>query len=160
MTRTKPLSRLTLAISLALGANLLLANVDAFAHQRPAVANKAARGDHTRQTVRQRTENGHTRSDTWTNAQGKTVTRDAEVVRDKEAGTRTRDVVTTLPDGRTRTVNDVTQRTENGFTRDTTITNPNGSTLQRDVTVTVDKETKTVTKDVSVDRTPPPAPAP
>lgn len=212
MTRKILGSRITLAATLAVGSALFLANVDATARERgPGVNRTPPRGDFTRHTERQRTENGRKRSDTWTNAngrqvsrdatvvndrdagtrtrdvlwtgpngqtatrqdvttktengytrdstftnpQGKTTTREAEVVRDREAGTRTRDVTTTLPDGRTRTLNDVTQRTENGYTRDTTITNPNGGTVQRDVTATYDPATKTWTKDVSVDRTPP-----
>ena len=215
MTRSTITSRLTLAVSLAVGSALLLASVDATARERPAGAQRPAQhGDFTRQTQRQRTENGRTRSDTWTNSQGKTasrdvtvvndkeagvrtrdvtmtgpngntatrhdvttktengytrdstftnpqgktITREATVVNDKEAGTRSRDVEMTLPDGRTRSISDVTQRTEDGYTRSTTITNPNGGTLQRDVVATRDPETGEITKEVTVDRTPPAAP--
>lgn len=111
-----------------------------------------------RHDVTTKTENGYTRQSTFTNPQGKTITREAEVVRDAATGTRTRDVTTTLPDGRTRTISDITQKTDTGYTRDTTITNPNGGTVQRDVTATWDPVTKTWTKDVSVDRTPPAKP--
>ena len=39
-------------------------------------------------------------------AAGKTITRDASVVNDKDAGTRTREATTTLPDARTTLPND------------------------------------------------------
>ena len=161
MNRIAPRSRLALAVTLAFGSALLLANVEAGAAERRAGGQRSMqRDDLTRQTVRQRTDTGRTRSDTWTNAQGKTVTREATVARDREAGIRSRDVVTTLPDGRNRTVSDVTTKTDGGFTRSTSVVNPNGGTLQRDVTATFDAAAKTMTKTVTVDRTPPAAPAP
>lgn len=152
--------RIAAAVLLTLG--LGVASVAAEARdrgqnmQRP--SRPAPRGDYSHQVQRQRTDNGHVRNDTWTNASGKSATRAATVVNDKEAGTRTRDVVMTLPDGRTRTMNDVTTRTGNGYTRDTSITNPNGSTLQRDVDASWDPATQTWTRDVNVDRTPAPKP--
>lgn len=59
--------------------------------------------------------------------------------------------------GKTRTVKDVTTRTDTGYNRETVVANPNGSTLTRDVTSSYDPATKTRTKEVTVDRTPPPA---
>jgi hypothetical protein len=114
----------------------------------------------TRQNVTQRTDNGYTRDSIATGPNGKTATRNATVARDKEAGTLSRDVVATGPNGGTRTLDDNVQRTEDGFTRSTIVTNPNGSSATRDVTASYDAATKTVTKDVSVDRTPAPQPAP
>jgi hypothetical protein len=114
----------------------------------------------TRQDVTQRTENGYTRDSVVTGPNGKTATRNATVARDKEAGTVSRDVVTTGPNGGTRTIDDDVQRTDDGFTRSTVVTNPNGSSATRDVTATVDPTTKTVSKDVSVDRTPAPSSKP
>jgi hypothetical protein len=114
----------------------------------------------TRDDVTQRTSDGYTRDSTFTGPNGKTATRDATVVRDKDAGTVSRDVVETGPNGKTRTIDDNVQRTDDGYTRETVRTNPNGSTLTRDVTATYDKDTKTLSKDVSVDReraTPPEA---
>ncbi len=86
-------------------------------------------GDYTRHTERQRTENGHTRTDTWTNDRG-TATRSTEVVNDRANQTRTRSVDST---------------------------GPKGGTQSRDVLTTRDPATGTWTKDVTVDRTPPPA---
>ena len=101
---------------------------------------------HTRTTERQRTENGHTRTDTWTGANGRTATRDAVVTNDREAGTRTRNVDYTGPNGGTTSVDSVRTRTEDGFASSTTITNPQGETATRDLTVSRDKEAGTVTR--------------
>jgi hypothetical protein len=113
----------------------------------------------TREDVTQRTSDGYTRDSTFTGPNGKTATRDATVVRDKDAGTVSRDVVETGPNGKTRTIDDDVQRTADGYTRDTVRTNPNGSTVTRDVTATYDKDTKTFSKDVSVDHERPTPPA-
>jgi hypothetical protein len=145
-------------------------------------ANKAPRGDYARHTEWQRTDNGYTRRDTWrgengrtasrsdvttrtdsgytrdstfTGPNGQTATRSANVVSDREAGTRTREAVTTLPDGRARSMTDSTARTADGYTRQTSITNPNGGTAQRDVQASYDPEAKTWSRAVSVDRNPP-----
>ena len=149
--------RLALAVGLA-GITLALAAGPADAagrgqnggarHAQGAGAQHAPRGDYTRHTERTRMENGHTRHDEITNGAGKTATRDATVVRDTEAGTVSRDVVTTGPNGGTRTVDGNVQRTEDGFTRSTVVTNPNGNTTTRNATVARDKEAGTVSRDV------------
>jgi len=105
--------------------------------------------DGSRHTEVQRTENGHTSHSTWTGENGKTATRDANVVNDREAGTRTRGVTSTGPEGKTRTVNDVTTRTEDGHTRNTTYTDAEGRTATRDAVVTRNSETGTRTKDAT-----------
>jgi len=104
---------------------------------------------HTRTTERQRTENGHTRTDTVTRADGATATRSAVVSNDKEAGTRTRNVDYTGFDGKQRSVDSVGTKTEDGFTRSTTATNAQGETATRDLTVSRDKETGTTTREAS-----------
>lgn len=143
-------SRISLAATLAVGSALLLANVDAMARDRAAGANRThARGDFTRHTERQRTENGRTRSDTWTNGKGKQVSRDATVVNDREAGTRTRDVLWTGPNGQTATRQDVTTKTDDGYTRDSTFTNPQGRTITREAEVVRDEAAGTRTRDVT-----------
>jgi hypothetical protein len=85
----------------------------------------------TRHTEVQRTGTGHTRHSTYTGPDGKTATRDASVVRDPEAGTRTRDVTWTGPEGGIATRRTETQKTEDGFQRSTTATRPDGSTTTR-----------------------------
>ncbi len=118
--------------------------------QRPQVPHaRAPHGDWRRHTEVQRTENGRTSNSTWTGKDGKTATRDATVVNDREAGTRTRDVTYTGPEGKTRTVNDVTQKTEDGHTRDTTVTNAQGETATRNAVVVKDPESGTSTRDVT-----------
>jgi hypothetical protein len=104
---------------------------------------------HTRTTERQRTENGHTRTDTWTGANGNTATREAVVTNDKDAGTRTRNVDYTGPNGHTASVDSVRTKTDDGFTHSTTITNGQGETATRDLTVSRDKDAGTVTRETN-----------
>lgn len=127
---------------------LALAN-PADARERPGRGAAAPRGDFTHRVERQRTDTGHTRSDTWTNANGRTATRDATVVNDRDAGTRTRDVEWTGPNGRTAERHDLTTRTDNGYTRESTFTGPAGQTTTRDATVVHDREAGTRTRDVT-----------
>ncbi len=107
-------------------------------------------GTRTVNDVATRTEDGHTRYTVFTDAQGRTATREAVVVNDGD-GTRTRDVTYTGRNGGVSTVNDVTQRTEDGYTRSTTVTGPNGNVGAREVTVNCDKAAGKCTKDVTVD---------
>jgi hypothetical protein len=115
-------------------------------------ASQRPSGSYSHQSQVQRTATGHTRSDTWTAAQGRIATRNATVVNDKAAGTRTRDVQRQGPEGQTATRHDETQRTEGGYTRSSTATNAQGQTTTRNATATYDPATKTWTKDVSVNR--------
>ena len=119
---TKP----TRPLLLMLASSVLLAQYGVAAEARDARAQHASQrghADYTRQTQVQRTGTGHTRSDTWTNAQGKTASRNATVVNDKGSGTRTRDVRWQGPQGQQATRHDFTQRTDDGYTRSTTATN-------------------------------------
>jgi hypothetical protein len=104
---------------------------------------------HSRSVERQRTENGHTRTDTRTGPNGRTATRDAVVTNDREAGTRTRNVDYTGPNGKTRSVDSVTTRTDDGLERSTTVTNADGKSATRDLDVSRNKETGTVTREAS-----------
>jgi len=107
-------------------------------------------GQWTRHTEGQRTATGRQSHSTFTNHNGKQATRDVNVERNAEAGTRTRTVVDTGPNGGQRSLNDVTQRTDNGYTREQTVTRANGSTASRHVVVTKDAATGVLTKDVTV----------
>jgi hypothetical protein len=113
-------------------------------------------GNYTRHTEVQRTENGHTRTDAWTGERG-TTTRQAEVVNDRANQTRTRNVQWTGPQGQQRTRTDVTQRTESGYTRQSTSTGPQGGATSRNVVATRDAANGTWTRDVTVEHTPPPS---
>jgi len=117
-------------------------------HQRGAHAQRATQ-PHTRTTERQLTDTGHTRTDTWTGADGRTATRDAVVTNDREAGTRTRNVDYSGPNGNTASVDSVRTRTDDGFTRSTTVTNGQGETATRDLSVARDKEAGTVTREAN-----------
>ena len=56
-------------------------------------------GSYSHQTQVQRTANGHTRSDTWTNAEGQTTTRNATGTYDPSTKTWTKDVSVNRGDG-------------------------------------------------------------
>lgn len=87
----------------------------------------------------QRTETGHTASRTLTNAEGQTATRNTTVSNDREAGVRTRESEFTTFDGRSGSSSTTTTRTDNGFTRETRATLPNGATVERSVTKECDR---------------------
>lgn len=114
-------------------------------HQRGAQAPRVTQ-PHTRTTERQRTDTGHTRTDTVTRADGASATRNAVVTKDQEAGTRTRNVDYTGFDNKTRSVDSVATKTDDGFTRNTTATNAQGETATRDLTVSHDREAGTTTR--------------
>jgi hypothetical protein len=100
----------------------------------------------------QRTEDGWTSTRTLTNADGQTATRNTSVSIDKEAGTRTRESELTTFDGRSASSTTVTTRTDNGFTRETSGTGPNGQTFERTVTKECDKAAGKCTTTVTNDR--------
>lgn len=140
---TRTISKLTAATALAA---LLAANAMADGRRGGA---QAQRPDGSQHTETQRTENGHTRNSTWTGEDGRKATRDANVVNDRAAGTRTRDITYTGPEGKTRTVNDVTTRTDDGHMRSTKYTDAEGRTATRDAVVTRDAENRTRARDVT-----------
>ena len=147
---------------------------------RGAQAPRAAQ-PHTRTTERQRTDTGHTRTDTWTGANGRTASRDAvrtktddgftrnttatnaqgqaaerdlTVSRNPETGTVTRETNYSTFDGRQGSKSDVIQRTEDGFTRDTARTTPTGETHTRSVDVSCEKNARKCVKQVEVGQQP------
>lgn len=111
------------------------------AHHKPPV---------TRHVDQVRTENGFERDMTKTNAKGQTATRHTSVINDKETKTRTRTVTGTNYNGGEYSGQRVTQKTEDGYTRDATFTNSQGKTTTRSVDAVVDKDAGTVTKNISV----------
>jgi hypothetical protein len=139
------MGRTVLASGLAIVIAATLAAVPAAAAERGA---HAPRGDATRHTEHARTEHGRTRHYEWTGSRGQSASRDATVVNDRGAGTHTRDVAATGPNGRQATRHDVVQRTADGHTRDSTVTLPDGRTATRDATVVNDRDAGTRTRDV------------
>lgn len=101
-----------------------------------------------KETKVERTDTGYQRSTEMTDRQGRHYRRDATVTRDREAGTASRDVVWTGPNGKTATRRDDVTRTDDGHTRNSTFTGPKGNTATRDATVTRDKEAGTRNRDV------------
>lgn len=155
----KFLSRPAIAVAAsALGLVLSLpveASPRAGSGARPAAAQPRAqhahgvpRGNYERETVRTRTETGHTRNTTVTNGQGQTATRDISVARDPASGTLTRSMDSTGFGGQSRSADTVITRTGDGYTSNTQFTGPNGSS-SRDVVVARDREAGTSTRDVA-----------
>ncbi|MCX7065800.1 MAG: hypothetical protein NT024_14825, partial [Proteobacteria bacterium] len=101
-------------------------------------------------------DDGHTRSTVLTDAQGRTATREATVVKDADAGTRERDVTYTGRDGSVRTVDDDLTRTDDGYQRSTVVTGPNGAETTRHVDAVHDADVHSTVKTVTVDRIPAP----
>ena len=91
---------------------------------------------------------------TW--ALGNAATREADESVDPASGTKTRDVTYTGRDGQVRTSDTTTQRTEDGRTSTTVITDAQGRTTTREAEVTHDADTHTVTNTVTVDHAPAP----
>ena len=116
-----------------------------------AAQGRRAGGDWTRTTETRRTDTGRTRSDRWEGADGRTASRDVAVSRDREARTRTRESSWTRPNGDGGNATTVTTKTDDGFSRDTTVTNARGETATRNVDVSRDRDAGTSTR--SVDRT-------
>jgi hypothetical protein len=102
-----------------------------------------------RVTTVQRTPNGRTSHSTVTRGDGKVATRDAVVVNDRAAGTRSVDATTTGFNGRTTTYSSDAQRTATGYTRDVSRTLPDGQVNQRSIDVTCDKAAQSCTKVVT-----------
>ncbi len=98
-----------------------------------------------------RTDKGFDRNSTWTNDEGQSVSRDAQVAIDREAGVIQRDVTVTDEDGVRRTVADEGRRTEDGRARTTTFTDADGNTVTREADVYWDPETETWIREVEVD---------
>jgi hypothetical protein len=105
-----------------------------------------AQRSRTPRTERQRTENGHSQTDTWTGANGKSATRYAVVTDNEDAGTRTRNVDCTGPNGKIASVDSVGAKTADGFTRSTAATDTQDETATRDLTVSRDKESGTIAR--------------
>ena len=74
--------------------------------------------------------------------------------RDKNSDTVTREANYTTFDGRAGAKSDVTQRTEDGFSRDTTRTTPDGTTHTRAVDVSCGKDVGKCVKQVEAGKEP------
>src|SRR5262245_5287499 len=132
-----------------LGIVVVLGSANADARPGDRAQRPHPRADWSSHTERQRTDDGHTAHTTWTGSNGKTATRDATVVNDKESQTRTRDVSYTGPNGKQSSVHDVTQKTDNGYTRNSTFTNAQGESATRNAVVTNDRDNGTRTREVT-----------
>jgi hypothetical protein len=104
--------------------------------------------------VSTRTDEGYTRTTTATGAKGQTATRNLDVSRSEDTGTVTREANYSTPDGRSGSMSDVIQRTEDGYSRDTTRTTPDGESHTRSVDVSCEKDAKKCVRQVDVGQQP------
>ena len=131
----------------------MLATSSAYAERKSGSFDKhrmTSKGSFTRHTEQVATDNGFTRNTVTTRPNGDTATRNMTLTRDKEAGTRTREVSGSHFNGVSYSGQSVTQQTEDGFTRDSTYTNAQGKTASRHVDAMVNKEEGVVTRNISV----------
>ena len=129
-----------------------LATSSAFAKHHSGSVDKArqtAQGTFTRHVEQTATENGFNRTTTSTRADGKTATRQESVEYNKETETRTKTLSGTNFNGGSYSGQTVTQKTDTGFTRDSTKTNAQGKTASLHVDATVDKAAGTVSKNIT-----------
>ena len=71
------------------------------------------------------------RQDKWQSQDGRSASRQVDVTHDPASGTRNRAAGMDRSEGRTTTVDTVTQRTGSGYTRDTTANRDDGRTATR-----------------------------
>ncbi len=83
----------------------------------------------TRSDATRRTEDGYTRSSTFTGAEGRQATRDATVSVDRDAGSAGKTVEWVGPEGSTASRNTEVLRTDSGREAVTTVTRPDGSVV-------------------------------
>ncbi len=143
-------SIISVAIGLALVAGSAHAERAAQRHSFTADKTRTtAKGTFTKHTEQSVTDNGFTRDSVRTNPAGQTATRHVGVVNDAESKTHTREMSGTTYNGKSYSGESVTQKTDNGYTRSGDVSGPNGNTASRDVVATVDKENKTLSKEIS-----------
>lgn len=144
-------SLVSLAIALALSAGAAHAERIGIRHSFSVDATRTGpNGTSLRHTAQTATDNGFNRTTSVTGAAGKTATHDVSVVNDATTGTHTRAMSGTTFSGKSYSGESTIQKTDTGFTHDSSFTGVDGKTVSKDVTATVDKENHTVSKDISV----------
>lgn len=110
-------------------------------------------GTKTKHTVQTPTENGFNRVSTVTNGKGETATRETNGVYDPATKTWSKTSNRTNFDGSTASKSSTTTRTDDGYTRESSMTNRKGTTINRTVDASYDKATHSMSKDISVTKT-------
>lgn len=105
---------------------------------------------YSRHTEQVGSANGFSRQSALTTNSGKTASRAVDVSNDAAAQSRTRAVEGTRLNGNSYSGQRVTTRTDDGYTRNGTYTNAAGESASRNVDVSVDAESQTLTKNKSV----------
>ncbi len=103
-----------------------------------------------RESTKTKTDNGFVHTLNKTNDQGATASRRTEVARDKDAGTRTRTTSGSTFEGKTYNGENVSRKTDTGYTSQGHFTNSEGKVVDRSVDATINKDANTVTKQISV----------
>lgn len=128
---------------------VLMMSSDAAAFQR-SVARTGAHGKTATKTINAtRTENGYSRDVQATGPQGNQATRSAQGQWDAGSTTWSRQATSTGPKGNTVTGSTTTMRTSDGYTRNTAVTGPQGTSASRSVQGQWDPVTKTWSKSVT-----------
>jgi hypothetical protein len=99
-----------------------------------------------------RTDTGYTRETTHTGPNGGVTTRSATGSYDPATKSWSKDVTRTNPSGSAATTHVEGQRTDDGYTRTTTHTGPQGGVTTRSATGSYDPATKTWTQDAATTR--------
>ena len=103
-----------------------------------------------RHTEQVATENGFRRQSTMTTGEGKSASRSVEGNYDPQTHTYTKQYQYQHMNGETTSGERVTQRTENGYNRTLTHTSAEGQSASKQVNTTVDKDSNTLTKDITM----------
>lgn len=103
-----------------------------------------------RESTKTKTDSGYVHTLNKTDDKGATASRRTEVVRDKEAGKSTRTTTGTTFEGKAYSGENVTRKTDSGYTSQGHFTNSDGKVVDRSVDATIDKDANTVTKHISV----------
>lgn len=138
---TKTFLPVSLIVSLGF-ANSAMAAEPSVKHQKHNVVS--------RQSERSKTDNGFTRTTSKTDDTGATATHRADVVVDKETGSRTANLSGSTFEGKTYTGQSTSHKTDTGYVSQGQITTSEGKVVDRSVNATVDKNANTVSKDISV----------
>lgn len=142
---------------------VLTASADVFARTRTTTRSRGGGGFSRRSTVAGpggrsatrdssvvKTEDGYSRSSAVTGPQGNTATREAQGHWDPETGTWSKSATVTGADGQTAERSSTVTKTDDGYVRSGTATDPQGNSATRESQGHWDPVTKTWTKTTTV----------
>jgi len=122
------------------------------AHSRD-VTHTGPNGSRTKHVEQTPTEDGYSRTTTVTNGKGETATKTTTGSYDPVTNSWTKTSARTHFDGSTSGKTSTAARTEDGYARETVKTNRKGGTMTRSVDASYDKDTRSLNKTISIDKT-------